>query len=80
LTPSKSKLNARVTHEAANGAARIEFVPTEVGTHVIDASINGTKIAGGPLIAKVYDSSLIQVTEANGGVVGQACQFRLIGC
>nr|NP_001261139.1 jitterbug, isoform M [Drosophila melanogaster]AGB93670.1 jitterbug, isoform M [Drosophila melanogaster] len=77
LTPSKSKLNARVTHEAANGAARIEFVPTEVGTHVIDASINGTKIAGGPLIAKVYDSSLIQVTEVNGGVVGQACQFRV---
>nr|AAT94420.1 RH35908p [Drosophila melanogaster] len=77
LTPSKSKLNARVTHEAANGAARIEFVPTGVGTHVIDASINGTKIAGGPLIAKVYDSSLIQVTEVNGGVVGQACQFRV---
>ncbi|XP_039228413.1 filamin-C isoform X2 [Drosophila yakuba] len=77
LTPSKSKLNARVTHEAANGAARIEFVPTEVGTHVIDASINGTKIAGGPLIAKVYDSSLIQVTEVNGGVVGQPCQFRV---
>ncbi|XP_017837072.1 filamin-C isoform X2 [Drosophila busckii] len=77
LTPSKSKLNARVTHEAANGAARIEFVPTEVGTHIIDASINGTKIAGGPLIAKVYDASLIQVTEVNGGVVGQPCQFRV---
>ncbi|XP_030388027.1 filamin-B isoform X2 [Scaptodrosophila lebanonensis] len=77
LTPNKSKLNARVTHEAANGAARIEFVPTEVGTHIIDASINGTKIAGGPLIAKVYDASLIQVTEVNGGVVGQPCQFRV---
>lgn len=34
LSPSKSKVNARVTHEAANGAMRIEFVPTEVGTHV----------------------------------------------
>ncbi|XP_068148013.1 filamin-B isoform X2 [Drosophila tropicalis] len=77
LTPNKSKLNARVTHEAANGAARIEFVPTEVGTHIIDASINGTKIAGGPLVAKVYDASLIQVTEVNGGVVGQPCQFRV---
>ncbi|XP_054089626.1 filamin-C isoform X2 [Zeugodacus cucurbitae] len=77
LTPSKSKLNARVTHEAANGAARIEFVPTEVGTHIIEASIVGTKIAGGPLIAKVYDASLIQVTDVNGGVVGQPCQFRV---
>lgn len=34
LSPSKSKVNARITHEAANGAMRIEFVPTEVGTHV----------------------------------------------
>lgn len=55
---------------------RIEFVPIEVGTHIIEASIDGTKLAGGPLIAKVYDSSLIQVTDVNGGVVGQPCQFR----
>ena len=43
---------------------------------IIEASIGGTKLAGGPLIAKVYDSSLIQVTDVNGGVVGQPCQFR----
>lgn len=77
LSPSKSKVNARVTHEAANGAMRIEFVPTEVGTHIIEASIGGTKLIGGPLIAKVYDASLIQVTDVNGGVVGQPCQFRV---
>lgn len=75
-TPSKSRLNARVTHEAANGALRIEFVPTEVGTHVVEASIDGVKMMGGPLVAKVYDTGLIQVTEVNGGVVGQPCQFR----
>lgn len=77
LSPSKSKVNARVTHEAANGAVRIEFVPNEVGTHIIEASIGGTTLVGGPLIAKVYDSSLIQVTDVNGGVVGQPCQFRV---
>ncbi|XP_055380209.1 filamin-A isoform X2 [Condylostylus longicornis] len=77
LSPSKTKVNARITHEAANGAMRIEFVPTEVGTHIIEASIGGTKLSGGPLIAKVYDSSLIQVTDVNGGVVGQPCQFRV---
>lgn len=75
-TPSKTRLNARVTHEAANGALRIEFVPTEVGTHVVEASIDGVKMMGGPLVAKVYDTGLIQVTEVNGGVVGQPCQFR----
>ncbi|XP_062543155.1 filamin-C isoform X1 [Armigeres subalbatus] len=77
LSPSKSKVNARVTHEAANGAVRIEFVPNEVGTHIVEASIGGTTLVGGPLIAKVYDSSLIQVTDVNGGVVGQPCQFRV---
>lgn len=76
LSPNKNKVNARITHEAANGAMRIEFVPTEVGTHVIEASIGQTKLVGGPLIAKVYDASLIQVTDVNGGVVGQPCQFR----
>lgn len=55
---------------------RIEFVPIEVGTHIIEATIGDTKLVGGPLIAKVYDSSLIQVTDVNGGVVGQPCQFR----
>lgn len=55
---------------------RIEFVPAEVGTHVIEASIGGIKLVGGPLIAKVYDAGLIQVTDVNGGVVGQPCQFR----
>lgn len=77
LTPSKSKVNARITNEAANGSMRIEFTPREVGTHIIEASIEGTKIVGGPLIAKTYDASLIQVTDVNGGVVGQACQFKV---
>lgn len=76
LAPSKAKVAARITHEAANGAMRIEFVPTEVGTHIIEASIGGTNLVGGPLVAKVYDTGLIQVTEVNGGVVGQPCQFR----
>lgn len=76
LSPSKAKVSARITHEAANGALRIEFIPTEVGTHIIEVSISGTKLVGGPLIAKVYDTGLIQVTEVNGGVVGQPCQFR----
>lgn len=77
-TPSKAKLGARVTHESnGNGALRIEFVPTEVGTHIVDASLDGVKLLGGPLVAKVYDTGLIQVTEVNGGVVGQPCQFRV---
>lgn len=77
LSPSKSKVNARINNEAANGAMRIEFTPLEVGTHIIEASMGQTKLIGGPLVAKVYNSSLIQVTDVNGGVVGQSCQFRV---
>lgn len=76
-TPSKSTLPARVSHDATSGALRIEFVPSEVGTHVVDAHLEGVKLLGGPLVAKVYDTALIQVTEVNGGVVAQPCQFRV---
>lgn len=79
-TPSKATLAARVTHEpnaASGGALRIEFVPNEVGTHIVDAQLDGVKLVGGPLVAKVYDTGLIQVTEVNGGVVAQPCQFRV---
>lgn len=77
LSPSKNTVNARINNEAANGAMRIEFTPIEVGTHIVEATLGQTKLIGGPLVAKVYDSSLIQVTDVNGGVVGQSCQFRV---
>ncbi|KAJ8980083.1 hypothetical protein NQ317_009439 [Molorchus minor] len=55
----------------------VEFVPTEVGTHVVEVSINGEKLPSGPLVAKVYDAGLIQVADVSGGVVGQPVQFRV---
>lgn len=55
---------------------RIEFVPTEVGSHLIDVSVVGDKLAGGPLVAKVYNSAYIHVTDVKNGIVGQPCQFK----
>lgn len=55
---------------------RLEFTPTEVGSHVVEVSIGGTKLVGGPLLAKVYNSSQIRVTDVANGVVGQPCQFK----
>lgn len=55
---------------------RIEFTPNEVGSHLVEVSLAGEKLAAGPLVAKVYNSSLIRVTEVGSGVVGQPCQFR----
>lgn len=42
----------------------------------MEVSIAGQKLPAGPLVAKVYNSSLIQVTDIPSAVVGHACQFR----
>lgn len=39
-------------------------------------AIGGDKLAAGPLVAKVYDASLIKVTDIGNAVVGQQSQFR----
>lgn len=39
-------------------------------------SIADDKLAADPLVAKVYDSSLIKVTDVGNAVVGQQCQFK----
>lgn len=76
IAPSKRVVPARVLPGNRAGVQTVEFVPSEVGTHVIEVSVNGEKLPSGPLIAKVYDASLIQVADVSGGVVGQPVQFR----
>lgn len=76
LAPSKRVVPARVLPGNRAGVQTVEFVPTEVGTHVVEVAVNGEKLPSGPLIAKVYDAGLIQVADVGGGVVGQPVQFR----
>lgn len=76
ISPSKRSVPARVLPGNRTGVQSVEFVPTEVGTHVVEVSIDGEKLPSGPLIAKVYDAGLIQVADVSGGVVGQPVQFR----
>ncbi|XP_037872058.1 filamin-A isoform X1 [Bombyx mori] len=77
-SPSRRPVNVRVLDVAERpGLYRIEFTPEEVGTHLIDVSIADDKLAGGPLVAKVYDASLIKVTDLGNAVVGQQCQFKV---
>uniref|UniRef100_A0A0A9Z2Z4 Filamin-A n=3 Tax=Lygus hesperus TaxID=30085 RepID=A0A0A9Z2Z4_LYGHE len=76
MSPSKRMLQSSVMGEG-NGLFRIEFVPTDVGSHVVEVSVGGEKLPGGPLVAKVYNSALIRVTDVASGVVGQPCQFRV---
>lgn len=74
--PSKRNVPTTVQAERNNGAFRIEFVPTEVGSHLLDVSVAGDKLLGGPLVAKVYNSEYIHVTDVKNGIVGQPCQFK----
>ena len=74
--PSKRNLPTSIFSEGSNGVFRIEFIPAEVGSHLIDVSVAGDKLIGGPLVAKVYNTSYIHVTDVKNGVVGQSCQFK----
>lgn len=58
------------------GIYRVEFSPTEVGSHLVEVSVADEKLPAGPLLAKVYNAALIRVTDVTSGVVGQPCQFR----
>lgn len=75
ISPSKRAVQARVLPGSRSGVQSVEFVPTEVGTHIVEVSVGGEKLSA-PLVAKVYDAGLIQVADVSGGVVGQPVQFR----
>ncbi|XP_017765388.1 PREDICTED: filamin-A isoform X1 [Eufriesea mexicana] len=78
ITPSKRHIPARINEESGrSGEFRVEFTPIEVGSHLVEVTIAGQKLPAGPLVAKVYNSSLIQVTDIPSAVVGHACQFRV---
>ncbi|KAJ8683635.1 hypothetical protein QAD02_019427 [Eretmocerus hayati] len=78
LTPSKRQIGARIEEDPGRkGEFRVSFTPQEVGSHLVEVSIAGQKLPAGPLVAKVYNSGLIQVTEVPSAVVGHACQFRV---
>ncbi|KAF5298465.1 hypothetical protein FQR65_LT01244 [Abscondita terminalis] len=76
ISPSKRVVPARVLPGSRAGLQSVEFVPSEVGTHIVEVTVSGEKLSA-PLIAKVYDAGLIQVADVNGGIVGQPVQFRV---
>ena len=62
--------------EQVSGQFRVQFSPQEVGSHLVEVSVGGRSMPGGPLVAKVYNAALIRVSDVGSGVVGQPCQFR----
>uniref|UniRef100_A0A1B6E957 Calponin-homology (CH) domain-containing protein n=2 Tax=Clastoptera arizonana TaxID=38151 RepID=A0A1B6E957_9HEMI len=76
ISPSKKAVHSSVISEPG-GIYRIEFIPNEVGSHLVEVTVAGEKLPAGPLLAKVYNAALIRVTDVASGVVGQPCQFRV---
>ena len=74
-SPTKRQLSSRIV-EGGGNVHHVEFNPSEVGSYVVEISIDGDKLQGSPFIAKAYDSSQIRVSDVTNGAVGQPCQFR----
>ena len=56
---------------------RIEFTTVEVGSYVVDVTVNGLTVPNSPLIAKAYDAAMIRVTDIQDGHVGVLSTFRV---
>lgn len=52
-----------------------EFLPIEVGPHVMTIEHRGRSITANPIFIKTYDSQRVQVTPAFTGCVGKSVQF-----
>ena len=63
--------------DEGNGRFRLEFTTVEVGSYVIDVTVNELTVPSSPLIAKAYDAGLIKVTDIQDGVVGDLSTFRV---
>jgi len=76
ISPEKRHIPHKVV-DSGNGVFRIEFTTVEVGSYVIDVTVNGLSVPNSPLIAKSYDASLIKVTDITDGIVGDLSTFRV---
>ena len=76
ISPTKKTVPSTVSSGDKHGVFNVEFVPVEIGTHFIEVSIDGEKLVASPLIAKVYNTSLITVSEVQNGLIGQPVQFQ----
>ena len=66
---------AQVVDESG-GKFRIEFTTVEVGSYVVDVTVQGLTVPSSPLIAKAYDAAMIRVTDIQDGHIGVLSTFR----
>lgn len=73
--PSGGEVFCNVSN-GVNGQ-NVEYVPKEVGDHIISIKYRDTEIEGSPFTAKAYDTSAIVVTPLQDGMVGSPVDFTI---
>jgi filamin len=64
----------KVTGNVKNGFTA-EFLPIEVGIHMILVEYNGVAVGGTPYYSKAYDSESVGVTEIPKSLAGKTVTF-----
>ncbi|XP_066266982.1 filamin-A-like isoform X4 [Branchiostoma lanceolatum] len=67
-SPSGRAVPTRVT---GKGNYTVDYTPTEVGPHKIDAKFGGMEVNGSPFTSYAYDVSKVRVGHVPNGVVGR---------
>lgn len=62
VTPPKGAQIPATLTKVGNGVFRSEYLPKQVGDHMVDISFHGSSIPGSPFTCQVYDASQIIVT------------------
>jgi len=63
--------------DEGSGKFRLEFTTVEVGSYIIDVTVQGLTVPNSPLVAKAYDAGMIRVTDIQDGHVGVLSTFRV---
>ncbi|XP_059143816.1 filamin-B-like, partial [Physella acuta] len=73
-SPSGRVLNLPVMYKG--GVYTSNFAPNEVGDWLVSMVYDGDHVNGSPYVVKVFDPSLVKITDLSGGKVGHELTFH----
>lgn len=72
LAPDGRRLSSEI-RDAGNGSYSVEFMPEQVGDHIINIDHSGSPIHGSPFTVKTFNPDLIDVDIRSQRVRGEPC-------
>ncbi|RWS29658.1 Filamin-B-like protein [Leptotrombidium deliense] len=76
LGPTHKTVSPNISGDATNGY-KVNFVPVDVGDHVIDLKLGSESVFDCPFLVKVYDSKKVKVSDITSAVIGKAVYFSI---